>query len=349
MEKEHIRAYIKTRFLLGLTTTEIHHELIDAYEYGCVSFSTVAQWVRRFASGRESFEDNPRSGRPVTAISQENIRAVEELINDDPHISIDYIAAMVDISHGSVDTILKHHLHLRKISSRWVPHTLTQAERQQRIDICKENLRKFENGTWRLCDIVTGDETWIYHRRIKSKEESKAWVAMGQSPPTTVRRQQFERKSMFVIFFMTNGPLFIHEVPPKTSINAIYYRDACLTQLVKKLRKKRPLSATHGIKLHHDNARPHVKNIVFDYLQANNIHVMAHPPYSPDLAPCDFWLFNRLKRNLDTYPDSTSLARAVTKDLTSIPIDEYQKTFHKWIERMKLCVEHDGDYFEHLM
>jgi hypothetical protein len=57
---------------------------------------------------------------------------------------------------------------------------------------------------------------------------------MGQSPPTAVRRQQFERKSMFVIFFMANGPLFIHEVPPKTSINAIYYRDECLTQLVKK-------------------------------------------------------------------------------------------------------------------
>lgn len=76
---------------------------------------------------------------------------------------------------------------------------------------------------------------------------------------------------------------------------------------------------------------------------------MAHPPYSPDLAPCDFWLFNRLKRNLDTHPDSTSLARAVTTDLTSISIDEYQKRFQKWIERMKLCIEHDGDYFEHLM
>lgn len=76
---------------------------------------------------------------------------------------------------------------------------------------------------------------------------------------------------------------------------------------------------------------------------------MAHPPYSPDLAPYDFWLFNRLKRNLDTHPDSTSLARGVTMELNSIPIDEYQKTFHKWIERMKLCIEHTGDYFEHLM
>jgi hypothetical protein len=59
---------------------------------------------------------------------------------------------------------------------------------------------------------------------------------MVGSPPTAVRRQQFERKTMFVIFFMTNGQLFIHEAPPKKSINAIYYRDTCLTQLVKKLR-----------------------------------------------------------------------------------------------------------------
>jgi hypothetical protein len=128
MEKEYIRAYTKTQFLLDLTATEMHHELINAYEHDCVSFSTVAQWVRRFTSGRESFEDNPRIGRPVTAITQANIHAVEELINDDPHISIDYIAAMLDISHGSVDTILKHHLYLRKISSRWVPHSLTQAQ-----------------------------------------------------------------------------------------------------------------------------------------------------------------------------------------------------------------------------
>ncbi|CAF1257129.1 unnamed protein product, partial [Didymodactylos carnosus] len=117
-KKEYIRAYIKTRLLLSLTATEIHQELINAYGHDCVSFSTVAQWIRRFASGRESFEDNPRSGRPVTAITRANIHAVEQLINDDQHIRIDYIAAMLDISYGSVDTILKHHLHLPTISSR---------------------------------------------------------------------------------------------------------------------------------------------------------------------------------------------------------------------------------------
>ncbi len=148
---------------------------------------------------------------------------------------------------------------------------------------------------------------------------------------------------------MTNGSLLIHEVPLGTSINANCYRDACLTRLVKKLHKKRLSSTTNGIKLHHDNARPHVKNIVFDYLQANKITVMAHLPYSPNLAPPDFWLFGHLKQNLQSYPDSTSLTRAITKVFNSIPIHAYQKTFQKWIERMKHCVEHDGDYFEHLL
>ena len=92
-----------------------------------------------------------------------------------------------------------------------------------------------------------------------------------------------------------------------------------------------------------------MNDIVFNYLEEEKIKVMAHPPYSPDLAPSDFWLFSCLKRGLDTYPDATSLAKAIAKELNSIPIQEYQKTFQKWIERMKLCIEHQGDYFEHLL
>ena len=349
MDKLCLRSYIKTRWLLGLTATQIHDELTAAYGQGVVSYSTVAHWIDRFSSGRESLDDDPRNGRPLSIITQQNIDAVQDLVNDDPHISIDYIATILDISHGSVDTILKQHLGLRKISSRWVPHKLNQQQRQQRIDICIENLQKFESGAWRLCDIVTGDESWFYHRKIKSKQESKAWVAKEESPPTEVRRQLFEEKTMFVIFFMTNGPLLIHQVPSRTSINAMYYRDECLKDLVKTLHKKRPSSVENHIKLHHDNAKPHMNDIVFNYLQEDKIKVMAHPPYSPDLAPSDFCLFNCPKRSLGTYPNATSLANALSKELNSIPIQEYQKTFQKWIERMKLCIEYRGDYFEHLL
>ena len=76
---------------------------------------------------------------------------------------------------------------------------------------------------------------------------------------------------------------------------------------------------------------------------------MPHPPYSPDLAPSDFWLFGYLKRQLDSYSDSKSLQRAVIKALLSIPHDELRKTFNKWIERLELCIANQGNYFEHSM
>ena len=140
MEKICWRAYIRTRFLLGLNATEIHNELTTAYGQDIVSYRTVAQWVNRLSSERESLENDARQGRPVAFVTQQNIDAVADLFNDDPHISIDYIAYILDISHGSVSTILKHHLKLTKLSSRWVSHELTLAQWQRRVEICVENV-----------------------------------------------------------------------------------------------------------------------------------------------------------------------------------------------------------------
>jgi len=67
-------------------------------------------------------------------------------VHDDPHISKDYLATILDISRGSVDTILKQHLSLRKSSSKWVPQKLTQKQREQCVDIFIENLEKFQSA-----------------------------------------------------------------------------------------------------------------------------------------------------------------------------------------------------------
>lgn len=127
---------------------------------------------------------------------------------------------------------------------------------------------------------------------------------------------------MSVVFFRTTGPLLIHALPSEATINAVYYHDQCLKSLVKKLCEQRPASTTNGIKLHHDNASPQMNSIVFDYLQRERINVMLHPPYSPDLAPSDYWLFGTLKRSLVSYPDVERVAGAITQELHPIPIEE---------------------------
>ncbi|CAF2995186.1 unnamed protein product [Rotaria sp. Silwood2] len=99
MDKLCIRLYVKTRWLLGLNTIQIHDELTTAYGQGVVSYSTVAHWIDRLSSGRESLEDNSRNGRPITVITKQNIDAIQDLVNDDPHISIDYVTT---ISRGNI-------------------------------------------------------------------------------------------------------------------------------------------------------------------------------------------------------------------------------------------------------
>ena len=103
------------------------------------------------------------------------------------------------------------------------------------------------------------------------------------------------------------------------------------------------------IRLLHDNATPHDNPEVLAYLKSEGLQLMPHPPCSPDLAPCDFWLNDYIKLNLADQEDEKSLFNAVTKVLESIPEKEYRKTFEKLLERMQMCIDNHGDYFEHLM
>jgi [histone H3]-lysine36 N-dimethyltransferase SETMAR len=99
----------------------------------------------------------------------------------------------------------------------------------------------------------------------------------------------------------------------------------------------------------HDNARPHVHSRVITYLKQNNFTIIDHPPYSPDLAPSDFWLFDYIKQRLGDHTSAESLNRQITEIVTSIPEKEYRKTFEKWLDRMECCIKNEGHYFEHLI
>lgn len=75
-----------------------------------------------------------------------------------------------------------------------------------------------------------------------------------------------------------------------------------------------------------------------NYLESEGIIVIPHPPNSPDLSPCDFWLFDFVKENLTDQDGSESMYRAVSNFMNSLNKDEYRKTFNKWIQRMQICV-----------
>ena len=141
---------------------------------------------------------------------------------------------------------------------------------------------------------VTGDETWIYH----FQPDSKVWVSSEGDRPVIWRRCKTSNRMLYAIFFDLKGPVLQIPVPRGSSVTGKFYRESVRTQLVDFYQKRRPRTDVRGIKLLHDNTPAHKSATVHESLKECGLDVLDHPPYSPDLSPCDFWLSPRLKEML---------------------------------------------------
>ena len=95
---------------------------------------------------------------------------------------------------------------------------------------------------------------------------------------------------------------------------------------------------------HEDNAPVHNFILVIDYLTKMGIKPVSQPPYSPDLAPCDFCLFPKLRGC--RYETIEEMKEAVTKVIDTLTQEDYHGAFQKLLERFNKCIVAGGDYFE---
>ena len=112
--------------------------------------------------------------------------------------------------------------------------------------------------------------------------------------------------------------------------------------------KKRPSKGWSGVHLLHDNASSHKCEVVKSCLASEKVKVSNHPPYSPDLSPCDFFLFPRLKKMFsgNKYTSRSSLDSAFYQCLQQIPKEDYLSAFRDWVKKLQKCVSVKGKYFE---
>ena len=75
-----------------------------------------------------------------------------------------------------------------------------------------------------------------------------------------------------------------------------------------------------------------------------DIKTVPHPPYSPDLAPCNFCLFPKL--TVCRYDIIEEMKEAVTKVIDTLTQDHFHGALQKLLERYNKCIAAEGDYFE---
>ena len=159
-KKEYQRFYIFARLQLGGGIQQIHSDVSLLFGGESLSYPTCTRWAREFADGREAIEDEHRSGVLKSVRSENTIESVRQQIDQDPHSSIGEISSNLDLSYGTVQTILSADLTLKKDCTRWVPHKLTEDQKQQRVLCAQKLIHLLElNGHKRLEDVITGDET----------------------------------------------------------------------------------------------------------------------------------------------------------------------------------------------
>ena len=74
------------------------------------------------------------------------------------------------------------------------------------------------------------------------------------------------------------------------------------------------------------------------------INTVPHPPCSPDLAPCDFWLFPKLSGC--RYETIKEMKEIVTKIIVTLTQEDFHGAFENLLERYNKCIAAGGDYFE---
>jgi len=182
-----------------------------------------------------------------------------------------------------------------KVCAKMVPKLLSDEQKERRKELCLDLLQCIENEPDLLNSIITCDESWVFTYDPETKRQSIRWKSTLSPRLKKARMSHSKFKAMLIVFFDIQGIVMVEWVPSGQMVNQQCYIEF-LTKLRGRVRRKRPELWRNGWILHQDNVPAHNALSVKQFLANKNITVLEHPPYSPDLAPCDFYLIPKINQ-----------------------------------------------------
>ncbi len=342
------RSTIKSCAVWGFDAARTIRSIRAAFGDHALSHTQIRHWLRVFqADPTRPVSDGKRCGRPVSKRTETKVREVEEVVMDDRHKTIRQISAASGMSHTSALKVVRKDLKMHKIAAKFVPHKLTGAHQRARLNLAQTHLQMIQNDPNVLNRIVATDKSWIFTYDPRNKMSDMQWVTRDDPRPTKCLRARSERKVMLTLFFDSNGIISMDFLENGTVDSEVYIDS--LRRMREAYRRKRPhYWEGRQFFLLQDNASPHRSTPTTEYLQSVNQALWSHLAYSPDLSPCDFWIFPLIKAEMKghRFQNIADLETAARRALQRIPKVEFTKYFNDLATRYQKCVDAGGSYFE---
>ena len=309
--------------------------------------ASVLEWHKRFKEDRGSVRDDERCGKSKEVNTPELIGQIKNFMDKDCRVSIETISAQFDVSVGTVHTIILEEQKMRNICVKFVPRVLREDQKERRCHDSREMVEQINSDPAVLDALVTCDESWIYCYDPETKRQSSQWKHAGSPRPKKARQSKSAYRLLMITFFYSTGMIYTHWVPTGQTVNKEYYVEVLRKFRKRFWRKRFALFKSGQWHFHKNNAQVHNSILVTDFLTKMGIKTVPQPPSSPDLAPCDFWLFLKLKEKLKgcRYQTIEEMKEAVTRVIGTLTQEDLHGAFQKWLEWYK-CISAGGDYFE---
>lgn len=338
------RIYIKFAFQLGKSGKAIERELKQVLGRAALPYSTITRWMRAFQDGRTDVEEARGGAHHVHPDADERIELVKEKLRDNRSWSLTELSLETSIPYSTVRDIIEAKLGYRKILGHWIPHELTEDQKIFRVNASRDNVLRFRRHPKLLDRTLAIDESWIPMSSTATRDQAKSWMLPGEKRPTFVRPELRERKRMLIMAMDRTGIAFWELLDEKKTVTAEVYCDF----LERHVKNWMTRSNVKKAIVCHDNARPHVARMVREWMEENQVDTWLHPPYSPDLHPCDYNCFGPLKKRLGPKKRST-WAELIQNLEQAIEVGKVRGQFkgvNDLPNRWERVIEADGEYIQ---
>ena len=201
---------IKFSFKLGKNARETYGILQTAFGASCMNLASVFEWYKRFEESRESVRDDERCGRSKEVRTPELIGQIKNFMDKDCRVSTETISAPIDLSMGTVHTIICEGMKMQKICAKFVSRVLRKDQKERRCHDSKKMVELINSDPAFLDALVTCNEGWIYCYDLETKRKSSQWNHTGSPRPKKAWQSKSTHKLLMIFFLDITGMIHMY-------------------------------------------------------------------------------------------------------------------------------------------